>query len=64
MTGSQGIAMMYKPVYLIFTTKMPGVAEDAAFCDPYPVKCHGSSGSDELSGHNDDVYTCLPYIYD
>ena len=35
MTGRQEIAMMYKPVYLIFTTKMPRVAEVAAFCDPY-----------------------------
>ena len=34
-TGCQGVPMMYKPVYLIFTTKMPGVAEVAAFCDPY-----------------------------
>ena len=34
-TGCQGVAMMYEPVYLIFTTKMPGVAEVAAFCNPY-----------------------------
>ena len=35
-TGSrQGVAVIYKRVYLIFTTKMPGVAEVAAFCDLY-----------------------------
>ena len=33
--GSQGVAMKYIPVYVIFTTKMPRVAEVAAFCDPY-----------------------------
>ena len=33
--GLSGVAMMYKRVYLIFTTKIPGVAKVAAFCDPY-----------------------------
>ena len=35
MTGSQGVALKYKRVYLIFTTKMPGVAEVADFYDSY-----------------------------
>ena len=34
-TGSQGVALKYKRVYLIFTTKMPGVAEVADFYDSY-----------------------------
>ena len=33
--GLSGVAIKYKRVYIIFTTKMPGVAEVAAFCDPY-----------------------------
>ena len=37
MTGCQGVAIKYKRVYLIFTTKLPGVAEVAAFYDSYPV---------------------------
>ena len=39
--GSQGIANMYKRVYLIFTTKMQ------LFVTYVTVMCPGSSGSDE-----------------
>ena len=35
--GLSGVVITYRRVFLIFTTKLPGVAEVAAFYDSYPV---------------------------